>query len=289
MAVSLLVVLPSTIDAAHSRRRVVYRRDDSTTYDREITTFSEDGRLSQVEYGIEASLRGSTVGVIKINNTIVICVENSSFGKMHRVDDHLWMLTAGLAGDARMIAHQIRFQCQNHRFNYGEPPTVKDAARMTAELQHTLTRVGGYRPLGCSAILLGVCDYDDAKGSRTQIFQTDPGGGLEECDFCAAGKERTNFGKDLKGLLDQVDEAMKRKSKSSFPLSKIVSKMTDALFRRLDPFTTSDKKRPQMLDVWTIQPMEGHRGEMLATCYRNVEKSQIKKLMEEIDKVSTTG
>jgi hypothetical protein len=44
-----------------------------------------------------------------------------------------------------------------------------------------------------------------------------------------------------------------------------------------------------MLDVWTIQPMEGYRGEMLATCYRNVEKGRIKKLIAEMEKAYTTA
>jgi 20S proteasome alpha/beta subunit len=264
----------------------VYRKDDSPAYDREITTFNDDGRLSQVEYGIEASLRGSTVGAIKTRDAIVVCIENSSFGKMHRVDDHLWMLTAGLSGDARMLAHQVRIQCQNHRLTYGEPPTVEDAARMAAEFQHKLTRVGGCRPLGCSSVLLGVCVYEDGKGSRLKMFQTDPGGGLEECDACASGKEGTNFGKDLQALLDHLLEAETKKPRVPVSMTNVASKIADALFRRMDPFT-SDKKRPQMLDVWTIQTMDGHRGEMLATCYRNVEKGRIKKLVEEMDEWTT--
>ena len=55
----------NVVHAAHSRRRPVYRRS-GPVYDREITTFTEDGRLAQVEYGLEASIRGSTIGAIRI-------------------------------------------------------------------------------------------------------------------------------------------------------------------------------------------------------------------------------
>ena len=96
--------------------------------------FNQHGRLAQVEYGLESSIRGSAVGAIQISAEylgdvcdrhltedddddderekrkeiiegkafVCVCIENSSFGKMHRIDDHIWMLTSGLSGDSRM-------------------------------------------------------------------------------------------------------------------------------------------------------------------------------------------
>jgi hypothetical protein len=86
MILSLLFValcwIPEVVESAHSRRRFVTRRDVEPRYDRSITTFSADGRLSQVEYGLEASLRGSTVTAILCPSGICLFVKGSSLGKV---------------------------------------------------------------------------------------------------------------------------------------------------------------------------------------------------------------
>mmetsp|Transcript_52397 Transcript_52397/g.58571 ORF Transcript_52397/g.58571 Transcript_52397/m.58571 type:complete len:356 (+) Transcript_52397:1-1068(+) len=318
------------VNAAHSRRRVSYRRENPV-YDRDINLFTEDGRLAQVEYGLEASLRGSTIGAIRVpsefllgeddsdldsdsdelqqqqqggggveGKTIVcICIENTSFGKMHRIDDHIWMLTAGLSGDARMLANEVRTGCQQHRLQYGEQPTTKQAARMTADFYHKLTRLGGCRPLGCTAILIGVSDEDYGGIAATRIFLADPGGGIEECQFCIAGKARSNLGNELKSLVAQFDSnkdndkddtatigSLKSSSSISFidsnsrvlnnSVKSIASKIADRFLTKLDEAKgTIGSTITTKIDVWTIQPMKHRRGEMLATCYSGVQKDNI--------------
>jgi len=305
----------NVVDAAHPRRRMTIRREGAA-YDREITTFTEDGRLAQVEYGLEASLRGSTVGAIQVripstteegefdeeerqpqndktatatvtessSSCIVVCIETSSFGKMHRIDDHIWMVTAGLAGDARMLANQARRACQNHRLRYGEAPTTQQVARITADFYHQLTRMGGCRPLGCTSILMGVDDSTNAK-----LFRTDPGGGVEECRFCAAGNSQDTVGKELTALVasfngdNDIGEAddnegennPRNQRRMSSSIARIAATMADKVLRVVDKSGKSRKGDDQQrttLDVWTIQPMKHRRGGMLATCYSDVRK-----------------
>ncbi len=292
LVVSLSIFLPcafNIVEAAHPRRRVTIRRERAA-YDREITTFTEDGRLAQVEYGLEASMRGSTVGAIQvrlpskeeddnnesISSCIIVCIENSSFGKMHRIDDHIWMLTAGLAGDARMLANQARRACQNHRLRYGEAPTTKQAARTTAEFYHQLTRMGGCRPLGCTAILMGV-------DGTARLFRTDPGGGIEECRFCAAGNSQDTVGRELMTLVENLDgEAPKDNESRSKGIARIAAKMAETFLRLLDKSGKSKRAKLEdgsTLDVWTIQPMKQRRGEMLATCYSGVDKENLHEIV----------
>ena len=331
----------NVVHAAHSRRRPVYRRS-GPVYDREITTFTEDGRLAQVEYGLEASIRGSTIGAIRIpseslvqqqqqgggdgdlvvegESCVCICIENSSFGKMHRIDDHIWMITAGLSGDARMLANRIRTECQNFRLQYGEPPTTKQAAKMTADFYHQLTRLGGCRPLGCTAILIGVSDEEYGGIAATKIFLADPGGGVEECQFCTAGAgdSRSNLGKELSNLVAQFtdnvsnnnndndskdkddDDATSSKTRttrtriSSSSVMSVASKMADRFLMKLDEAkgttsttttgsttSTSTTSTSTKIDVWTIQPMKNSRGGMLATCYSGVQKDNIQDIFRQ--------
>eukprot|EP00535_Pseudo-nitzschia_heimii_P001046 CAMPEP_0197188250 /NCGR_PEP_ID=MMETSP1423-20130617/17521_1 /TAXON_ID=476441 /ORGANISM="Pseudo-nitzschia heimii, Strain UNC1101" /LENGTH=373 /DNA_ID=CAMNT_0042640045 /DNA_START=122 /DNA_END=1243 /DNA_ORIENTATION=- len=322
------------VDAAHPRRRVAMRRQGAA-YDREITTFTEDGRLAQVEYGLEASLRGSTVGAIRFgsdddddddaesdddagggdgasslsSSCVVVCIEHSSFGKMHRIDDHLWMLTAGLSGDARMLADQARRACQNHRLRTGEAPTTLQAARSAAEFYHRLTRIGGCRPLGCSAIFVGV----DAADGKAKLVRTDPGGGFEECGVCAAGNRHEAVGKELADLAAAAAAAAKTRlgdddddqrsaerhragaerggKKKEGGVSEMASAVAGAILRRLEGNGKAPRKgkaeEPQQqqqqpgrttLDVWTIQPADGRRGGMLAICYGDVRKDNFDRI-----------
>jgi len=316
LTVSFFLFFPSGVvrvtDAAHPRRRATVRRNGAAAYDREITTFTEDGRLAQVEYGLEASVRGSTVGAIKVRipsegggsdndgdgdgdgqeatgtPCIVVCIENSSFGKMHRIDDHLWMLTAGLAGDARMLANQARRSCQNHRLRCGEAATVRQAARSTADFYHQLTRIGGCRPLGCTAILVGIDGAGEAR-----IFRTDPGGGFEECLSCTAGRSQALVGKEMVDLVEKSDEIIGGEAreeardntesdnddetiKKNGRIARIASTMAEK-FLGLVAAPSDGKNHPQAttLDVWTIQPMQNSRGGMLATCYSDVRKDNV--------------
>ncbi|KAL3943428.1 MAG: hypothetical protein SGBAC_002510 [Bacillariaceae sp.] len=184
LALAAILSMNTSVQAAHSRRRLVRSTGRSNRYDREITTFAEDGRLMQVEYGVEASLRGSTMVALRTDDGICWVVPQSSFGKVHRIDDHLWLLTAGLSGDARLLAGSLRGTCQKHRLAYGEAPTTKQMARVAGESQHMLTYTAGARPLGCTAMVLGIdAPFDDSgkQLGKPCMYQTDPGGVVQEC------------------------------------------------------------------------------------------------------------
>jgi 20S proteasome alpha/beta subunit len=266
------------VSAAHSRHRIVIRRGEAgeARYDRSITTFSSDGRLAQVEYGMEASARGSTVAALKLSPFGICWVaEKSSFGKVHRIDHHLWLVTSGLSGDARALANALRSSCQNHRLNYGESPSTQQCAKFAGQLQHELTRTGGARPLGCTAIVIGMdptSSDDEVAAAQPRLYQTDPGGIVEACQYCAAGKGRENVGKVLSSLVVDDDDDDDKKKAS---INTIAADMAELVLQQLD-----DPKNAR-LDVWTLQPNPKRRGGMQATCYRNIGKDSVSTIREQ--------
>ena len=276
--VLLLLLLPLFSQAAHSRRRIVITREKET-YDRVITDFSPDGRLSQVEYGMEASRRGSTVVVVPTPAGISVVIHHSSFGKIHRIDHHIWLITAGLSGDARFLASHLRQRCQQHRLDYGEPPTTQQVAQMAGQFQHYLTRSGGVRPLGCTALILGMDPLatdddpnDDADHGQTRpmgiprVFQADPGGVVEPCiSFGAAGKNCEAITKDVASVLSGSTL-----SSENVPLSLVASSVAQSILSKVED--------PKTVDVWTFQPQRGKRGGMQATCYPHMDKDSLSKL-----------
>ncbi len=261
----LLLLLPVLSRAAHSRRRIVITREKET-YDRVITDFSPDGRLSQVEYAMEAARRGSTVAAATTDSGICLVIHNSSFGKVHRIDHHIWLATAGLSGDARFLASHLRNSCQQHRLDYGEAPTTEQVARMAGQFQHYLTRSGGVRPLGCTALVLGmdpVADEEPYLG-RPKVFQADPGGVVEACTtHCAAGKGCDVMMKELGSIVSDT-------SLSTAALSQWASNTAQRVLAKLDD--------PKKVDVWTFEPRQGKRGGIQASCYRLIDKDSLSKI-----------
>lgn len=280
--ISILLHTSTTcVQAAHSRRRVVVSQSNERTYDREITTFSPDGRLPQIEYGMEAVMqRGSPVGLLIYNDTVLMAT-TSSFAKVHRLDDSKFLVTTGLSGDGRMVAHQLRLNCQQFYLDKGEVPTVKETAEMAATMFHSLTKMAGRRPLACRAVVVGVEEDDDGESNsddnpsfNVRVFQTDPGGGMEECMDClAVGKGQDALYKELQKILEK-ERSKKETTTFLDRLAIMAQKLAGALerisgngqassssWRRQKPATTS----PQ--DVWIIQPRQGRRGNMLATVY----------------------
>ncbi|ELZ03577.1 archaeal proteasome endopeptidase complex subunit alpha [Natrialba aegyptia] len=134
-------------------------------YDRGHTIFSPDGRLYQVEYAREAVERGSpSVGVVTSEGVVLAArkrvrsplLEPDSVEKIHRVDDHLAVATAGHAADARQLVDAARKRCQQHRLQYGEPITVSVLASDLADHIQEQTQSGGTRPYGAAVLVGGV-------------------------------------------------------------------------------------------------------------------------------------
>lgn len=256
---------------------------ETETYDRVITDFSPDGRLSQVEYGMEASRRGSTIAAATTNAGICLIIHNSSFGKIHRLDHHIWLVTTGLSGDARVFANQLRTNCQKHRLDYGEAPTTEQVAHMAGQFQHYLTRAGGIRPLGCTALVLGIDpvydDYDgEGDGDETtklvgvpKVFQTDPGGIVEACTLgqcCAAGKGCDAVAKEIGSFLAGNHFSSPSEEEKGKVLARMASQMAKSVLGKLD-----DPNKT--VDIWTFEPRQGKRGGIQATCYQQVDKESL--------------
>ena len=78
-------------------------------YDTDVTTWSPQGRLFQVEYAVEAVKQGSAVVGLKSKQAVVLCAlrrkttELESYQqKLYKIDEHLGVGVAGLTADARV-------------------------------------------------------------------------------------------------------------------------------------------------------------------------------------------
>jgi len=100
-------------------------------YDGDISTWSPQGRIHQIEYAMEAVKQGSACVGLKSKMFAVISTlkrSSSALGsfqkKIFRIDDHVGIAIAGLTADARVLCKYMRTECLNHKFVYEAPLQV---------------------------------------------------------------------------------------------------------------------------------------------------------------------
>jgi len=148
-------------------------------YDREITVFSPDGRLLQVEYAKKAVSHGAmTLGIVYKEGILLVSDRRiteklmvaESVHKISRIDDHVAGTFAGYTSDARVLIKKCRVFAQQHKLTYGEPVDIEGVVKYVSDLEQAYTQYGGIRPFGIAFLFAGV----DKRG--IQLYETDPSG-----------------------------------------------------------------------------------------------------------------
>ncbi len=163
-------------------------------YDRGITIFSPDGRLYQVEYAREAVKRGTASIGVRTPEGVVLVVdkpvrssllEGTSVEKLHKVDDHVGVASAGHVADARQLIDFARQQAQVEQLRYGERIGVETLTKRVTDNIQQYTQIGGARPFGVALLVGGVED------GTPRLYETDPSGTPYEWKAVAVGNERS--------------------------------------------------------------------------------------------------
>ncbi|MGM0591714.1 MAG: archaeal proteasome endopeptidase complex subunit alpha [Halobacteriota archaeon] len=166
---------------------------DQQAYDRGTSLFSPDGRIYQVEYAREAVKRGAPSVGIRTSDGVVLAaqsrtastlMESESVEKLHKLDEHLGVASAGHVADARKLIDFARRKAQTNRLRYGEPIDVETIAKAVTDSIQESTQSGGTRPFGASLLLGGVED------ETPRLFSTDPSGTPHEWRATVIGGSR---------------------------------------------------------------------------------------------------
>lgn len=272
---TLVASMLGGVHSAHSRRRPGRRLDSGSRYDRSITTFDSDGRLKQVEYGMEASRRGDSVAAMVVPSKQMALLVVKSSDKVHRIDAHILLVTAGLAGDGRALASSLRASCQRFRLSFGEAPTVQEVARMTSDIQHELTTTAGARPLGCTAIVVGFdLSLQQGESPSPEIFQAEPGGILDQCSFCSAGKNRDS----VLTILAEVFHKMGGIDGDANIIHLVVTGLLNALSQEKQ----EDEKNGITFDLWCLTCDSYHTTGGTISCIKGVDMKSATSSAEKI-------
>lgn len=157
-------------------------------YDSDVTVWSPQGRIHQVEYAMEAVKLGSaTVGLKSKDYAILIALKRATSElsahqqKILRVDDHIGISMAGITADARILCRYMRQECINHRYSYGRNHPVGRLINMLGLKMQVCTQRYDRRPYGVGLLVAG---FDD---QGPHIYQTCPSANYYDCKAMAIG------------------------------------------------------------------------------------------------------
>jgi len=224
-------------------------------YDRAITVFSPEGRLYQVEYAAKIIEKGTPAMAVSYKDGILLLVDfnfdskllqTKSIEKVFKIDDHVYFVSAGLAGDARKLSENAREFASENKYLFDEPIEISTLAKKVGAIKQLFTQYGGMRPFAVSFIVLG---QDD---DGYHIFETEPSGAVAEYFALAIGRGKQKatalfekkFSKNMdfkqaKNLLKEAIQQVYNKTKIDYNLIKFY----DFRNRELKELVLNDNKK----------------------------------------------
>ena len=142
-------------------------------YDRNITVFSPEGKLYQIEYAFKAiRLPGdTTIGVRGADTVCLITtkkvpdklVDPSSVTRMYRITPNIGCCVTGRLPDARALIYKSRSIAAEFQFDNGYSIPVRHLANEVANYNQIFTQRAFKRVPGASLLY---CSVDDEIGPR---------------------------------------------------------------------------------------------------------------------------
>ena len=184
-------------------------------YDSDVTVWSPQGRLHQIDYAVEAMKQGSaTIGVKSKTHAVLVALKRAANDlcshqkKIYELDNHIGLSMAGLLSDGRILARFLQKECASYRWDYKEPvPTHVLNKKMLLKLQGN-TQHYGRRPFGVGLIIAA---YDN---NGPHIIKTDPSADVVETHASSIGARsqsaRTYLERNLNEFIDaSLDDLIK--------------------------------------------------------------------------------
>jgi 20S proteasome subunit alpha 6 len=220
-------------------------------YDSDVTVWSPQGRLHQVDYAVEAMKQGSaSVGIKSDTHAVLVALKRaanelcSHQKKIFEVDTHAGVSIAGLLSDGRILARFCQTECSSWRWDYKEPLPIQVLNKHLQLKLQANTQYYGRRPFGVGLIIAG---FDNG---GPHIVETKPSAEVVEMHATSIGARsqsaRTYLEKNLEAFktatLEQlVEHALLALRDTLPPEDNLTSKNTtigtvgkDQLFTILD-------------------------------------------------------
>ncbi|EDW85536.2 uncharacterized protein Dwil_GK23128 [Drosophila willistoni] len=157
-------------------------------YDSDVTVWSPQGRLHQVEYAMEAVKLGTaTVGLKNKSHAVLVALckplseLSASQRKIIPIDDHLGISIAGITADARVLSKWLRSECLNYKHSYESIYPISRLITNLGNKMQTTTQRYDRRPFGVGLLVAG---YDE---NGPHIYQVVPSANYINCKAMSIG------------------------------------------------------------------------------------------------------
>ncbi|XP_068250470.1 proteasome subunit alpha type-1-like [Palaemon carinicauda] len=157
-------------------------------YDNDVTVWSPQGRLHQVEYAMEAVKQGSaTVGVKSTSHAVLVALKRASSElaahqkKIMPIDEHIAVSISGLTADARVLSRFMRTECLNEHFSHNQTLSLNKLMERVGTKMQVATQRYDKRPYGVGLLLAG---YDE---DGPHVYQTCPSANYYDCKAMGIG------------------------------------------------------------------------------------------------------
>jgi len=157
-------------------------------YDTDVTVWSPQGRLYQVEYAMHAvRQRSACVGFRSKSHVVLAALKRRTSDlathqqKVFKIDDHVGIAIAGLTADARSLAKYMQTECLNHKYVFETSMNVGRLVSDVADKHQACTQSYVRRPYGVGLLVAGF----DRSGPH--LYETSPSGNFFEYKGIAIG------------------------------------------------------------------------------------------------------
>ncbi|XP_068151319.1 proteasome subunit alpha type-1 [Drosophila tropicalis] len=181
-------------------------------YDNDVTIWSPQGRLFQVEYAMEAVKQGMvTVGIKSEEFAVLVALSrtegdtNDIQRKIMGIDSHVGISIAGLTADAKQVCQYLRTECMAYRHSYSSTyPVTRLVTNLGNKMQPTTQRYDR-RPYGVGMLIAG---FD----IEPYIYQVMPTANVINCKAMAIGarsqSSRTYLERNLPSYLSSTKDEL---------------------------------------------------------------------------------
>ncbi|ORZ18760.1 N-terminal nucleophile aminohydrolase [Absidia repens] len=177
-------------------------------YDNDVTTWSPQGRIHQVEYAVEAVKQGSAAIGLRSNEHVVLLALKRSSGelasyqkKLIKIDDHMGIGIAGLTSDARVLSNFMRTEAMKSKMLYDRPLPVQRIVHAIGDKAQINTQQYGRRPYGVGLLVSG---YDE---TGPHLFECSPSGTIFEYHAMSIGARSQSAKTYLENNFDSFSNA----------------------------------------------------------------------------------
>ena len=185
-------------------------------YDRQLTIFSQEGRLHQIEYAFEAARNVNYTSIAVRSNEACVCItqkkvtdklmDPASLTHIFRITPLIGCCCTGVYADCKTQVMRMRDICAEYKYANGCEMPPSELARKVADKNQFYTQNAGTRLYG---LILMITGYDE-EYQKVELYKVDPAGYYCGYHSCAAGQkeqEAMNF-LEKNGAKENLEECI---------------------------------------------------------------------------------